>query len=58
MAASSETSQKSVQPRPFNHDSLNHDPSRPAQQRREGIKVPDILAAEFSRLTLLFGPQW
>jgi len=38
---------------PFNQDSLNRDPSRPAQQRREGIKVPDILAAEFSPLTLL-----
>jgi hypothetical protein len=28
--------------------------SDPAQQRRASIKVPDILAAEFSRLKLLF----
>jgi hypothetical protein len=35
-----------VQPTLVNHNSFG-----PAQQRREGIKVPDILAAEFSLLT-------
>jgi hypothetical protein len=62
MAASEEPSQD-----PFNHDRatttvqprvVDHDPFRPAQQRREGIKVPDILAAEFGPLTLLFCAEW
>jgi hypothetical protein len=35
----------------FNQHSLTTTRSDPAQQRREGIKVPDILAAEFSLLT-------